>query len=131
MVFYLFGDNTIRIVWVVLVVIFSFVFCIRYKKKMQVKEEKYIGLLSNIAKAKAKEEVTKENEFMDPKKLIQNIKYLVEKYLDERDDLVELIIQDPAGDCVKYIFSEINKGKKIDYEEKDLDMIREIAFYYL
>ncbi len=131
MVFYLFGDNIIRIVGVVLGVLFSFVLCIRYKKKMKIKEEKYIGLLSNIAKAKVKEGVAKENEFMDHKELIQNVRYLVEKYLDGRDDLEELIIQDPAGDCVKYIFSEIDKGKKIDYEEKDLDMIREIAFYYL
>lgn len=61
MVFYLFGDITIRIVEVVLVVLFSFVLCIRYKKKMKIKEEKYIGLLSNIAKAKVKEGVTKEN----------------------------------------------------------------------
>ena len=40
---------------------------------------------------------------MDKKKLINNVKYLVNKYLDERNDLVELIIQD--SDSVKYILS--------------------------
>ena len=47
---------------------------------------------------------------MDKKKLINNVKYLVNKYLDERNDLVELIIQD--SDSVKYILSEISNGKK-------------------
>lgn len=66
---------------------------------------------------------------MDEKKLIQNIKYLVDKYLDDRNDLVELIMQD--SDSVKFILSEIDKGKKRDYEERDLAIIKDIAFYYL
>lgn len=32
---------------------------------------------------------------------------------------------------VKYILSEISKGKKGSYEGKDLDMVQEIAYYYL
>lgn len=66
---------------------------------------------------------------MDKEQLKQNMKYLIEKYLNGRDDLVELIMQDT--DSVKYILSEIDREKKGDYEEKDLDMIQDIAFYYI
>ena len=66
---------------------------------------------------------------MDKKKLINNVKYLVNKYLDERNDLVELIIQD--SDSVKYILSEISNGKKKDYDKEYLELIKDISFYYL
>ena len=66
---------------------------------------------------------------MDEKMLINNVKYLVNKYLYERNDLVELIMRD--SDSVKYILSEISKGKKSDYDEGDLDLIKDISFYYL
>ena len=66
---------------------------------------------------------------MDKKKLINNVKYLVNKYLDERNDLVELIIQD--SDSVKYILSEISNGKKKDSDKEDLELIKDISFYYL
>lgn len=66
---------------------------------------------------------------MDEKMLINNVKYLVNKYLYERNDLVELIMRD--SDSVKYILSEISKGKKRDYDEGDLDLIKDISFYYL
>lgn len=66
---------------------------------------------------------------MDEEKLIQSIKYLVGKYLNGRDDLVELIMQDT--DSVKFILSEINKYKKRDYEKIDIDILKDISFYYL
>ena len=66
---------------------------------------------------------------MDEKMLINNVKYLVNKYLYERNDLVELIMRD--SDSVKYILSEISKWKKGDYDEEDLDLIKDISFYYL
>ena len=66
---------------------------------------------------------------MDKEQLKQNMKYLIEKYLNGRDDLVELFMQDPYS--AKYILSEIEKEKKGDYEEKDLDMIQDIAFHYI
>lgn len=66
---------------------------------------------------------------MDEKLLIENIQYLVKKYLNERSDLLELIMQD--SDSVKYILSEISKGKKRGYESEDLELIKDISFYYL
>ncbi|RHR31813.1 MULTISPECIES: hypothetical protein [unclassified Eubacterium (in: firmicutes)] len=66
---------------------------------------------------------------MEKKILINNIIYLVNKYLDERNDLIELIKND--SDSVKYILSELSKEKKIDYDEQDLELIKDIAFYYL
>ena len=66
---------------------------------------------------------------MNEEQLKQNMKYLIEKYLNGRDDLVELIMQDT--DSVKYILSKIQEGKKEDYDEKDRGMIKDIAFYYL
>lgn len=56
---------------------------------------------------------------MDEKLLIENIQYLVKKYLNERSDLLELIMQD--SDSVKYILSEISKGKKEIMKVKTLN----------
>ena len=66
---------------------------------------------------------------MDEKKLTENVKYLVDKYLDERNDLVELVMQDT--DSIKYILSEISKGKKRNYDKEDIDIIKDTSFYYL
>lgn len=61
--------------------------------------------------------------------LIENVIYLITKYLNARNDLVKLIRQD--SDSVKYILSEINKFKSIEFEEKDINLIKNISFYYL
>lgn len=66
---------------------------------------------------------------MDEKMLIENIIYLITKYLDERNDLVKLIRQD--SDSAKYILSEIGKFKNTEFEEKDINLIKDISFYYL
>lgn len=66
---------------------------------------------------------------MNEKILIKNIKYLISKYLIDRNDLLELIMYDL--DSVKYILSEIDKGKKSEYEKADLDLLKDISFYYL
>lgn len=66
---------------------------------------------------------------MNEKILIKNIKYLINKYLIDRNDLSELIMCDL--DSVKYILSEIDKGKKNEYEKADLDLLKDISFYYL
>ncbi len=66
---------------------------------------------------------------MNEKILIKNIKYLISKYLIDRNDLSELITYDL--DSVKYILSEIDKGKKSAYEKADLDLLKDISFYYL
>lgn len=66
---------------------------------------------------------------MDEQILIDNLKYLVNKYLSERKDLVELAEQDT--DSTKYILSEISKGKKKDYDKEDVDLIKDISFFYL
>ena len=34
------------------------------------------------------------------------------------------------SDSVKYILSEISKGKKRDYDEEDLDLIKDIDIMY-
>ena len=66
---------------------------------------------------------------MDDRILIENLTYLVCKYLDGRNDLVKLAMQDT--DSAKYILSEISKGKKKDYDKDDVDMIKDISFFYL
>ena len=66
---------------------------------------------------------------MNEKILIKNIKYLINKYLNNRSDLIELIMDD--SDSVKYILSEIRKGKKRNYDEEDVELMKDIAFYYL
>ena len=66
---------------------------------------------------------------MDKNALINNVKYLINKYLPERNDLVDLIMQDTRS--VKYIMYQIDIGKDRAYEEKDSELIKDIAFYYL
>ena len=66
---------------------------------------------------------------MDEKTLTDNVKYLINKYLPERNDLVDLIMQDT--DSVKYIMYQIDIGKERAYEEKDSKLIKDIGFYYL
>lgn len=66
---------------------------------------------------------------MDEKKLIENIRYLVNKYLVGRDDLIDLVMQD--SDSTKYILSEISKYKKKDYDKEDVGIIKDISFFYL
>lgn len=66
---------------------------------------------------------------MNEQMLVKNVICLITKYLNERNDLVELIRKD--SDSVKYIFSEIDKYKKCDFEEKDIALIKEISYYWL
>ena len=66
---------------------------------------------------------------MDERQLINNMIYLLTKYLHDRNDLVELIQQD--SDSVKFILSEIDKKKQLAYDDADLALIKEIAFYFL
>lgn len=66
---------------------------------------------------------------MNDNMLIENLKYLIGKYLNGRNDLVELASHDT--DSVKYILSEISKGKKKDYDKEDINIIKDISFFYL
>lgn len=66
---------------------------------------------------------------MDKEMLIENVVYLINKYLPERSDLVDLIKQDTRS--VKYIMYQIGIGKERDYDEKDSKLVQDIAFYYL
>ena len=66
---------------------------------------------------------------MNKQELIDNIIILVNRYVPDRDDLIELIKNDI--DSVKYIMSEIDKNKNMDYLNEDLELLKDIAFYYL
>ncbi|MBQ5475271.1 MAG: hypothetical protein IIT65_11415 [Lachnospiraceae bacterium] len=66
---------------------------------------------------------------MNKQELIDNIIILVNRYIPNRDDLIELIKNDI--DSVKYIMSEIDKNKSMDYLNEDLELLKDIAFYYL
>lgn len=66
---------------------------------------------------------------MDKKMLIENVVYLINKYLPERSDLVDLIKQDTRS--VKYIMYQIEIGNERAYDEKDSELVQDIAFYYL
>ena len=67
---------------------------------------------------------------MDEKMLINNVKYLVNDVgVKTINNFAPISMRD--SDSVKYILSEISKGKKGDYDEEDLDLIKDISFYYL
>ena len=66
---------------------------------------------------------------MNKQELIDNIIKLVKKYAPNRVDLIDLIKNDI--DSAKYIMSEIDKNKNMDYSNEDLELLKDIAYYYL
>ncbi len=66
---------------------------------------------------------------MNKQELIDNITKLVNRYIPNRIDLIDLIKNDT--DSTKYIMSEIDKYKNMDYSDEDLDLLKDIAYYYL
>ena len=66
---------------------------------------------------------------MDIKQLQQNLMYLIEKYISDREDLKKLICDDT--DSAKYILVQIDKYKSSEYTDDDIEMIKEIVFYYV
>ena len=66
---------------------------------------------------------------MNEKQLQDNIIYLLKKYIPNRKDL-EILIKEDSG-CVKYILAEIDVHKEIEYMDEDIDLIQDIAYYYL
>ncbi len=66
---------------------------------------------------------------MNISQLNQSITYLINKYLPSRDDLIILIHND--SDSVKYILSEIDRNRICKYSDDDLNLIREIVYYYV
>ena len=66
---------------------------------------------------------------MDIKQLQQNLMYLIEKYVPDREDLKKLICDD--ADSTKYILVQIGKYKSSEYTDEDIEMIKDIVFYYV
>ena len=66
---------------------------------------------------------------MNNQELIYNITKLVKRYVPNRDDLIDLIKNDI--DSTKYILSEIDNYKYMDYLNEDLEILKDIAYYYL
>ena len=65
---------------------------------------------------------------MDDSQLKQSMAYLINKYTLNRENLITLIYSDP--DSVKYILSEMDANRTCVYSDEDLDLIKEIAYYY-
>ena len=53
---------------------------------------------------------------------------LIEKYIPNRNDLKDLIMEDT--DSVKYILAEIDRYKTDVYDQQDLEVIKDIFFYW-
>ena len=66
---------------------------------------------------------------MNNQELIYNITKLVKRYVPNRVDLIDLIKNDI--DSTKYILSEIDNYKYMDYLNEDLEILKDIAYYYL
>ena len=66
---------------------------------------------------------------MNKQELIDNITKLVNRYIPNRIDLIDLIKNDTYS--TKYIMSVIDKYKNMDYSDEDLDLLKDIAYYYL
>lgn len=66
---------------------------------------------------------------MNDKELKDSIEYLVRKYLTNRYDLIDLINEDT--DSTKYILSQISNNKQREYDDKDKELVKDIAFYFI
>lgn len=66
---------------------------------------------------------------MNVKQLQQNLIYLIEKYISDREDLKKLICED--ADSAKYILAQIDKYKSCEYTDDDMELIKDIVFYYV
>ena len=65
---------------------------------------------------------------MDKDSMQSAVIKLIEKYIPDRNDLKELIKEDT--DSVKYIVAEIDRYKTKSYEEVDLDIIKDVFFFW-
>lgn len=66
---------------------------------------------------------------MCKEELIKNITFLVNKYIPEREDLIRLIEND--SDSAKYILAEVDRYKNRNYDGEDLELLADIAYYYI
>lgn len=69
---------------------------------------------------------------MEKKELNEKIIYLINKYIADktrREDLINLFNEDI--DSVKYILAELDKFKIYQYDDEDLEIIKDIVYYYV
>lgn len=69
---------------------------------------------------------------MNKFELQRNIEYLVIKYIiDEfkKIELISIIKQD--SDSAKFILAELSIHKKSEYEKSDIEIMKDIAYYYI
>lgn len=69
---------------------------------------------------------------MEKKELNAKIIYLINKYIADktkREDLINLFNEDI--DSVKYILAELDKFKIYKYNDEDLEIIKDIVYYYV
>ena len=66
---------------------------------------------------------------MNREELVENITFLINKYVPEKSDLIRIINDDI--DSTKYVLAEIDKYKEKEYDKEDLDLLKDIAYYYL
>lgn len=66
---------------------------------------------------------------MNDKEMILKIEYLVKKYIPERKQLIELVKKD--ADSIKYILAEMDRYKRLEYANDDLELIQDIVFFYV
>ncbi len=66
---------------------------------------------------------------MNKEELKLNLTYLINKYVDEKEELFKYL--DRCDKCTKYFLSEIELRKIRELETKDLKIVKDIAYYYI
>lgn len=69
---------------------------------------------------------------MNELELQRNIEYLVNKYVIDdikKVELISMIKED--SDSAKYILAYLDINKKSGYEKLDVEMMKDIAYYYI
>lgn len=69
---------------------------------------------------------------MNELELQRNIEYLVNKYVIDdikKGELISMIKED--SDSAKFILAELSIHKKSEYEKSDIEIMKDIAYYYI
>lgn len=66
---------------------------------------------------------------MNSEELLSNIKYLVNKYAPTEQHLIEIIKQKP--DAAKGVLYDLSVAKQRAYDSDDIEIIKEISFYWV
>lgn len=68
---------------------------------------------------------------MNKEELKHNLRHLIQKYVDDEKKREELLLELDSFVAAKYYLAEIDSNMSTTYDIQDLDLIQDIAYYYI